>query len=117
MIPQDGRMHASRSGSRPGDAIADVLFALVMSDAMTAVDLELQVTCPQMYAQHDLVPYQPVWADDACFPFWTDNNDCLTSVASTVARVVHLECSRRALEPNYAAGKTERLLIPGSKGP
>ena len=116
MIPQDGRMHVSRSGSRPGDAIADVLFALVMSDAMTAVDLEFQVTCPQMYAQHDLVPYQPVWADDACFPFWTDNNDCLTSVASTVARVVHLECSGRTLEPNYAAGKTECLLIPGSKG-
>ena len=116
VLPHEGRLHVSRSGSRPGDALADVLFALVMADAIKAVEYKLQVQCPHMYECPDLVPHQPVWADDACFPFWTHDKGGLVEVAKLVGRVVHSECCRRALEPNYAGAKTELLLVPGGAG-
>ena len=116
LIPQEGSMHVSRSGSRPGDSIADVLFSLVMADAMGAIESELRRDFPDMYGELELCPSHPVWADDACFPFWTSSADNVAAVATHVARTVHCECSRRALEPNYGPEKTECLLVRGGPG-
>ena len=116
IFPADSTVYVSRSGTRPGDSLADVVFALVMADAMAEVEDELRAVCPNMYDNLELCPSHPVWADDACFPFWEAGADKLEEKAALVARVVHVVCCRRALEPNYGLEKTECMLIHGGSG-
>ncbi|CAE7243314.1 CFDP2 [Symbiodinium natans] len=107
---QDGleglvRTHA---GSRPGDAIADALFALAAADMLREVQEHLNLNgqpCPL-----------PTWADDVALPLTCDSCEEVVNTVQQAATVLHDSCTRRAMAPNYAAGKTEVLVCPTGPG-
>ena len=117
MLPGDGSFHCSRSGTRPGDTLADVLFAVVLADCLESVrsELDMQGLCNTQIPEHHTHQI-PVWADDVCVPFGAKAPSELLSMASRVCEIVHIECCRRALQPNYKRRKTELLLSFAGQG-
>ena len=63
-------VHLSRAGTRPGDSIADVLFAMVMCDAVRELQHRLRSDGLDS-GPSNTVMSQPVWADDMVAPTWT----------------------------------------------
>ena len=108
--------YCSRSGTRPGDSVADVLFAVVFADALGSVKKRLGELGLLEGPTERLESRLPVWADDLTVPFTSAEAVDFVDRASCVCRVLHEECSRRALEPNYKRGKTECLVWLGGTG-
>ena len=52
----------------------------------------------------------PGWADDLCWPLSDPEPQVLLNKATRLAEIVHHECTRRAMQPNYSPGKTELLV-------
>ena len=96
-------MTCTTAGSRPGDSIADVLFALAAADLMRAVEAILQT-------EDMMEVVAPGWADDVCWPVTDPDPVRLIHKITRLAEAVHVECLRRAMQHNYNAGKTEILL-------
>ena len=75
MLAGHPQLHRSQAGTRPGDSIADVLFAMVMSDAMK--DLRERLCADGLQTgPNEVVIAQPLWADDAVAPTWS-NDACI----------------------------------------
>ncbi|CAE7348568.1 unnamed protein product [Symbiodinium sp. CCMP2592] len=98
----------TKAGSRPGDAISDILYGLAVADLTLEVRQELR-------AQGLPDAYMPTWADDISLPV-TAPASSLLEVSSVVATTLHNACVRRAMAPNYDAGKTELLLAWHGEG-
>ena len=102
-------MHSTRSGTRPGDSIADVLFAAVMVDGLNAIHARLESE-----DLHMLVPQcrvaSPTWADDVSLPFCAERPDMFVAKATATCRIVHEELGRRALQLNYSPDKSALLI-------
>ena len=116
LLHGEASFFCSRSGTRPGDTLADVLFAVVLADCLASVSgaLAREGLCNAEASEHE--SQVPVWADDVSVPFGAASPCDLGRVASRVCQIVHLECCRRALEPNYKKGKTELLLCFAGQG-
>ena len=99
---------ATHAGSRPGDAISDILYGLAVADLCIDVRRQLE-------SQGMPDAYLPTWADDISLPIEAPAATLL-SAASTVATTMHNACLRRAMAPNYGAGKTELLLAWHGEG-
>ena len=97
------------AGSRPGDAIADVLFAIAAADLIREVN-------DRFSREFDLVPDTPGWADDLCWPLNADDARDLLSRMACLTGMVHTACHRRAMCPNYKGRKSEVMLGFHEKG-
>ena len=97
----------SQCGTRPGDSLADALFSIVFADCLAelrmrlgAEDLLLGPTASE--AAH------PTWADDLAVPVCGPPAG-IGHKSRRLCQVVHETLGARALDLNYAAGKTELL--------
>ena len=102
-------VYRTRSGTRPGDSIADTLFALVLAEAMQHLRGRLAAADLLQDAEGN-APAFPVWADDSVLPFAFETADGLHEALPVVASMVHGTFAARAMSLNYGAGKTEALL-------
>ncbi|CAE7898680.1 unnamed protein product, partial [Symbiodinium microadriaticum] len=111
----------TRAGTRPGDAIADTLFALVQADFLAGIRDRME----QEGMLDDPVVSQvpggpkllaPVWADDSVVLLAANNADRLLDKTTCTAGIVHSEFTRRGMAPNYTRGKSEVLFIFRGRG-
>ena len=100
------------AGTRPGDSIADLLFVLVQADFMSATRERLR----DAGLLDDAISQLAYGEDKLLAPSWADDSVILQCAATAEAQVdktqrsltlVHEEFLRRAMQPNYAPGKTE----------
>ena len=97
----------TRAGSRPGDALADLLSAFIMQDMLAEVRSSL-ADLPDPVCQHaGLV--DPTCADDLALPFIATSCLGLLAAARRTSQAVHQSMVHRAMAPNYSRGKTELL--------
>ena len=108
-------VYRTRSGTRPGDSIADTLFALVFAEAMQVLRCRL---CEQgLLADVDgQLQAFPVWADDSVIPLAFPSAGALCDALPVIASTVHDVFAERAMSLNYGAGKTEALLRLTGRG-
>ena len=102
-------LYATRSGTRPGDGIADVLFAAILVNGLLAVQDQLTaqgITLPDIHA----TPPMPTWADDASLPLVAANPKSFWELAEIACHTVHCEFGRRALELTYREDKSALLI-------
>ena len=105
----------SRAGTRPGDAMADILFAFVLRDAMVEISTTLEAA--GLLESPATAPLQhPTWVDDVCLPVFSRTACGLTNRLSAVCAVMHDAYLRRGLAPNYSRGKTEAVIVWAGKG-
>ena len=99
----------TRSGTRPGDSIADTLFALVFAEAIQ--ELRCRLRCKGVVGDAEGQQQAfPVWADDSVIPLAFPSAGALRDALPVVASTVHDVFAERAMSLNYGAGKTEALL-------
>ena len=102
-------LYTTRSGTRPGDGIADVLFAAILVNGLLAVQDQLTaqgITLPDIHA----TPPMPTWADDASLPLVAADPKSFWELAETACHTVHCEFGRRALELTYRDDKSALLI-------
>ena len=124
----------TRAGSRPGDTFADLVFAFVYShllqvfrDALSdsgfvtpdafAYDADFRsLTCQEIDMKHAPRLVDITWADDLVI--LQAHEDCreLLRRTSLAGGLLSDLCTRRGLQLNYKAGKTECLLRLKGKG-
>ena len=102
----------TRAGTRPGDSIADLLFALVQADFMKATRERLHdaglladAISRSAFGEDKLIA--PTWADDSVILQSAPSADAQVAKTQQSLGLVHAEFIRRAMQPNYAQGKTE----------
>ena len=100
---------STAAGSRPGDSIADALFALAASHMLMEVK---EAMCEAFGG----APASPAWADDLCWPLAESHATSLLHKLETLVALVHKACTRRAMVPNYKSGKSEALVRLQGKG-
>ena len=101
----------TRAGSRPGDALADLLFAFIMQDMLAEVRTLLADSVDPVCELAEIDgPVQSTWADDLALPFSARCCGSLLELAARTSAAVHQAMVRRAMAPNYSRGKTELLL-------
>eukprot|EP00438_Fugacium_kawagutii_P006388 Skav214721 [mRNA] locus=scaffold2250:240981:245369:- [translate_table: standard] len=126
------RVALTTRGSRPGDPIADVLFNLVMSRAMTQIEEKLRehdlLECfsldkdkPMPFRCHGTIQTQfsgQAWVDDLIFMTSSSDPAVLCQKASQIVSIVQQELATMGIEMNLARGKSEALIHlagPGSR--
>ena len=110
-------------GSRPGESIADLIFAWIFHKVMDSMTAKLQsCNCEEVIPACDSrslwggegegqVPLLgPIWADDGAFMASHDEAPVLWDRACSLARSVLLAFLEHGLTPNLKRGKTEMLL-------
>ena len=108
-------LHSTRSGTRPGDSIADVLFAAVLVDALQ--DIRARLAAEGLgQVQPGLSAALPTWADDVSLPFASCIAAEFAGRASATCKIVHEEMGRRALELNYGPNKSALLVAWHGEG-
>ena len=91
------------AGSRPGDSVADVMFAIAAADLIRSVSDKFGTDPEDSLAT-------PGWADDLCWPLQSADASLLVADVTRLAAIVHDECHKRAMRPNYKSGKTEVVM-------
>ena len=117
----DGVYVGTHAGVRPGDTIADVLFAFVQADLVKAIEQaaarEGLLECPvREAASLPLSLLCPTWADDSAILLADRSSERLLQRARCLFQIAHREMMRRAMAPNYKAGKTEAVVHLSGKG-
>ena len=102
-------LYATRSGTRPGDGIADVLFAAIFVNGLLAVQDRLACEGISQF-QGSGAPLMPTWADDASLPMQGSSPEHFLQKASVGCQIVHEELGRRALELSYREDKSALLV-------
>ena len=118
-------VHESLAGSRPGDGLADVIFAMIFRRIMAKVKKDVmehfevddaEISHDYKYFYDDPDGQQPppmlniIWADDlAVIVVHKDPSEVIRRI-KTVTQRVFVRCSQHALIPNLSKGKTEILL-------
>ena len=116
-------------GSRPGESIADVIFAWVLHKVLNAIEDSLQQQdCVELIPANDernlwevdnggSVPLLgPIWADDGAFMASHEDADMLWSRAQTLAEKVLTTFYNHGLTPNLEKGKSEMMITFRGKG-
>lgn len=125
----------SLAGTRPGDGLADIIFAIVFDKITKKITSRIQ----ELLGLGEHLVYGPfklteeteassyrdipelmdvVWADDLALCLRCRSAEELPDAMRTVARVVFEECLDHGLTPNLQPGKTELMLMvkgPGCK--
>ena len=109
-VPGADRYMLPRTGSRPGDPLADALFGFVMAKALHAIArrYDAEGLCTTW---NDDLPIAPavVWVDDAIFHVEASASQ-LQEKTTCALRILHEEMLRVGLCLNYGQGKTEVLM-------
>ena len=117
-----------RKGCRPGDVFADLLFNLMIADAMTELkeimkkeDLttSIQWSGTRLWDSEDqshTVDLDPIaWIDDIVIFMTSEASNCIQKMQTVTCLVDHV-FAKRALKSNYNEGKTEWLVSPAGEG-
>ena len=102
----------TRAGVRPGDAIADILFAFVQADFLQALQERLT---EEGFFEDDVLHgsplagrlISPTWADDTVPLFSAPSCARLLEKTTQLGAVMHELLHTRGLCPKYEKGKTE----------
>ena len=106
-VPGSGSVCEPQTGTRPGDPLADILFAFAMSQILFEVYCELGkigCVCPD-----DGLPPGTTWADDTCVLLAGDSGTIDSRVAVAFS-VMHQVMQRHGLTPTYGPGKTAAMI-------
>ena len=121
---------ATRSGSRPGDPLADICFNVVMRRAIQDLDevfiteglansINLPADSPVPFPSLQNRDYwfsSQAWVDDLIFMLADPQPDVLLQKIRRATVLVHRELASLGIELNMSAGKTEVLLCLRGKG-
>lgn len=107
VIPGAADLCIPKTGTRPGDPVADLLFAFAMSQVLFEVYSELIASaCLQLV---DGVPFGTTWADDTCVLLAGEASSIDSRIAEAFS-IVHSALLRHGLSPSYGHGKTSVLV-------
>lgn len=109
-VPGADRYMLPRTGSRPGDPLADALFGFVMAKALHAIArrYDAEGLCTTWNDDFPIAP-AVVWVDDAIFHVEASASQ-LQEKTTCALRILHEEMLRVGLCLNYGQGKTEVLM-------
>ena len=118
---------ATQRGSRPGDPLADLLFGIVMAQALADIQRGFEAEglspvithagiLPGVHVGESVLPAAGAWQDDAVFFITAASSEALIESSRTAVRCVHSAFTARGLELNYKPSKTELLLCPVGSG-
>ena len=108
-VPGSDRFILPRTGSRPGDPLADTLFAFLMAKALhnIARRFDMEELTTTWDDAHPLAP-GVTWVDDAIFHIEAPAAE-LKKKTTCALRILHEEMLRIGMRLNYESGKTEVL--------
>ena len=106
-VPGSDSYMLPRTGSRPGDPLADTLFGFLMARALGAISerFENEELTTTWDGQRWIAP-SVTWVDDAIFHVEASAAQ-LYSKTVCALRIIHEEMLRVGLQLNYGQGKTE----------
>ena len=118
---------ATRRGSRPGDPLADLLYGIVMAQALTEIQQHFESAglslassqagiLPGVLVEDSVIPAAGAWQDDAVFFVAVRSCADLLPKCREAIRIVHTAFAVRGLTVNYKPSKTELLLCPVGAG-
>ena len=107
LIPGATELCVPKTGTRPGDPLADLLFSFAMSQILFEVYVELDAAGCLQLAEDS--PCGTTWADDTCILLAGDAESLDTRTA-TAFSVVHMALLRHGLTPSYGPGKTAAVM-------
>ena len=102
-------LYSTQSGTRPGDSIADVLFAAILVNGILAVQDRLREAGIVLPVSGEAPPL-PTWADDTALPLAAATPDEFWSVAKRACNIIHTELGSRAIELAYREDKSALLV-------
>ena len=109
-VPGADRYILPRTGSRPGDPLADTLFGFLMAKCMHRIaDRFDHDELTTVWSGPAKATPALAWVDDAVFHVEAPSIEILDKVTKAL-QIVHEEMLRMGLQPNYGVGKTEVLL-------
>ena len=123
------RLCKTEAGSRPGESLADLVYAWIFHAVLRDVTERLRAEgileevpysgemspFPSPVVEH--VPLLgPTWADDSTFVCSDRDTEVLVSKARRMASTVVDCCTKRGLIPNFKPGKTSFILNLRGKG-
>ena len=85
VIPDGDSIQAPRTGSRPGDPLADQLFTLAMAEILDKIHHRLLAAELIDEAGEELTHHTAVWVDDAVFAVMGDAQNLVQKVTHTLA--------------------------------
>lgn len=109
-VPGADRFILPRTGSRPGDPLADTLFGFLMAKCMHRIATRFdQDELTTVWSGPSGAIPALAWVDDAVFHVEAPSQHIVGKITRAL-QIVHEEMLRMGLQPNYAAGKTKVLL-------
>lgn len=109
-VPGADRYILPRTGSRPGDPLADTLFGFLMAKCLDRIATRFdQEGLTTRWTGPDKAVSALAWVDDAVFHVEAPSATIVSKVTCAL-QILHEEMLRMGLQPNYSAGKTEVLL-------
>ena len=126
-VPGNDLPVGTERGTRPGDPLADLIYGLVMGNALRRIELDMESEglAPQVALAGILPGHLPgkvtcapsiAWHDDAAFVFVSDTASALRPAAARATGIVWSTFQSRGLALSFAQDKTEMLLNPQGKG-
>ena len=106
-VPGSAGVCVPQTGTRPGDPLADLLFAFAMSRILEETYEELiRADCLHL---HEDAPMGTTWADDTCV-LLSGEATTIDARSATAFSIIHAVLQRHGLTPTYGAGKTAVLI-------
>ena len=106
-VPGSAGVCVPQTGTRPGDPLADLLFAFAMSRILEETYAELfRVDCLNL---HEDAPMGTTWADDTCV-FLSGEATTIDARSATAFSIIHAVLQRHGMTPTYGQGKTAVLI-------
>ena len=117
-VAQHDKTYCTRRGSRPGSPLADLAFNSMMSGLIRDLQQDLDAFEPLQTAFQQLDMRAPVvtWVDDLAIPLVACDAAAIESIVQQVMKYTLHQCSRRGLTINFAAGKTEGVIMHRGRG-
>ena len=125
-VPGSAKYVSTSKGTKPGDPLADMLFALVLHP--TLLDLEEQIRAlgyaAELHLGGILSPASGIstslvtgaWHDDVAICIQAPSVEDLRPAATKVSRLVLQAFTAKGLKLSFEPGKTEWMLVPQGRG-
>ena len=108
-VPFAKQVLVARTGTKPGDPIADILFSCVMSRFLHKVQMRIANTFGEGWNAWPMT-----WVDDISLPFMSKAED-IVSNAKGVLAILTEEAQGMAMIPSLKQGKTEVMITYNGK--
>ena len=129
---ETSKLCTTKSGSRPGDPVADVLYNMLMSRALTTIREKFTeagivnhtTLSPDGIMPDHIRPSTPLplvfdgqaWVDDLAFMLMSDSAATLLDTVAKASSIVYTELAAVGVQINLNSGKTEALVSMRGKG-